>query len=197
MYRRVVVTGIGAVTPYGQSEDFFEQLLAGNSAIGSLSAVPKHIRSYCHVAGQVNDFNPADFVPAKTAGPLKQAKWKTDEIDYINAHATSTVVGDCAEANAIKTFLGESDKKVAVSATKSMTGHMLGAVGSIEAAISCLAIFKNAIPPTINLHSIDPTCVLNHVANTRRSSAFFPTVLATADTTRRWLFRLQRHSSAT
>jgi 3-oxoacyl-[acyl-carrier-protein] synthase II len=96
---------------------------------------------------------------------LSQAKWKTEDIDYINAHATSTVVGDSAEANAIKTFLGESVKKVAVSATKSMTGHMLGAAGSIEAAISCLAIFKNAIPPTINLHSIDPTCVLNHVAN--------------------------------
>lgn len=382
MYKRVVITGIGAITPYGQNEDFFEQLLAGNSAIGSLSAVPKHIRSYCHVAGQVNDFNSADFVPAKTAGrmdrfiqfgvaasllarsdarlpdkfvqpervgvivgssaggfdtietnfhrllkrgpdkcspftvpmfivnmasgwisivtgaegysscvstacatgataigeamrtiqldqadimfaggteasitplcmagfassrvlsgrndapaqasrpfdadrdgfvmsegacvlvleelehaqkrgarvyaeivgfgcvgdaydivaprsdgggarrsmvqALSQAKWKGSDIDYINAHATSTVVGDSAEANAIKTVLGESVNNVAVSATKSMTGHMLGAAGAIEAAISCLAILKNAIPPTINLHSIDPTCVLNHVAN--------------------------------
>jgi len=379
--RRVVVTGIGAITPYGQNENFFERLIAGDSCIGELSGFAEKSKSYCHIAGQVRDFNPIDFVPAKTAGrmdrfiqmaaaasylaradaclpdafvdaervgvivgssaggfstieanfyrmlergpdrcspftvpmlivnmpsgwisilhgaegysscvstacatgasaigeamrtiqlgladvifaggtespitPLcmaafasshvlsrnngnpsqasrpfdssrdgfvmsegacilileemehainrgariyaelkgfgcvsdahdivapradgaggrramnqavQQAGWVVNQIDYINAHATSTVVGDRAEANAISSMLGESLAKVPVSATKSMTGHMIGAAGAIEAAICCLSIVKKIIPPTINLERVDPSCHLNHVS---------------------------------
>jgi 3-oxoacyl-[acyl-carrier-protein] synthase II len=383
MQRRVVITGIGAVTPFGQNANFFDHLIAGHSAIGELSAVPADLRSYCHVAGEVRDFNPTDFVPQKTAsrmdrfiqlavaasilarqdaalpdkfvqpervgvsvgssaggfdtietnfyrmlerGPNKcspftvpmlivnmasgwisiiqgaegysscistacatgssslgdamrtiqlgqadimfaggadapitplcmaafasskvlsgrnqdpagasrpfdndrdgfvmsegacvlileelghaqtrgariyaelvgfgcvsdaydivapredgdgarramlqaigQAGWQACDVEYINAHATSTVVGDRAEANAIAAILGDSLQHVPVSATKSMTGHMVGAAGAIEAAICCLTITTGIIAPTINLHSVDPLCKLNHVANT-------------------------------
>lgn len=382
MYKRVVITGIGAVTPFGQNANFFEQLVAGHSAIGELSAVAPPQRSYCHVAGEVRDFIATDFVPQKMAtrmdrfiqlavaasifarqdaalpdkfdkpervgvsvgssaggfdtieanfhrmlkrGPDKcspftvpmlivnmasgwvsiiqgaegyssclstacatgssslgdamrtiqlgladvmfaggadapitplcmaafasskvlsgrntdpagasrpfdddrdgfvmsegacvlileelghaqtrgariyaeivgygcvsdaydivapredgdgarramlqaigQAGWTADNIDYINAHATSTVVGDRAETNAIRSVLGSSVLDVPVSATKSMTGHMVGAAGAIEAAICCLVIKNSIIPPTINLKSPDPLCNLKHVAN--------------------------------
>jgi 3-oxoacyl-[acyl-carrier-protein] synthase II len=382
MFKRVVITGIGAVTPYGQKENFFDRLVAGDSAIGELSSVARNLWSYCHIAGEVRDFAPADFMPTKTAsrmdrfiqlavaastfarqdahlpdkfadpervgvvvgsaaggfttiessfyrmlerGPDKcspftvpmlivnmasgwvsitqgaegysscvstacatgasalgeamrtiqfgqadvmfaggteapitalcmagfassrvlsarnqnpgeasrpfdkdrdgfimsegacilvleelehalkrgariyaelvgygcvsdafdivspredgsgakramsqaasQAGWKASEVDYINAHATSTSIGDTSEAQGIASFLGDAVATVPVSATKSMTGHMLGAAGAIEAAICSLAISKGIIPPTINLESVDPLCNLHHVAN--------------------------------
>jgi 3-oxoacyl-(acyl-carrier-protein) synthase len=96
---------------------------------------------------------------------ISQAGWQTREIDYINAHATSTLVGDRAEASAITAVLGADLANVTVSATKSMTGHMVGAAGAIEAAICARAITEGLIPPTINLQDIDPLCKLNHVAN--------------------------------
>ncbi len=378
--RRVVITGIGAITPYGQNENFFARLIAGDSAVEQLVDFPEKQRSYCHIAGQVRDFAGADFVPLKTAnrmdrfiqmaaaaslkaredaklpekfddpervgvivgssaggfntiesnfyrmlerGPdrcspftvpmlivnmpsgwisilhgaegysscvstacatgaqaigdamrtiqlgladvmfaggteapitplcmaafassrvlsarnsdpnrasrpfdserdgfvmsegacvlileemehavnrnariyaeikgfgcvgdaydivaprqdgdgarramsqaLQQAGWSGDQLDYINAHATSTAVGDRAESNAIRALLGEHQDTVPVSATKSMTGHMLGAAGAIEAAICALSIYNSVIPPTINLENVDPLCGLNHV----------------------------------
>jgi 3-oxoacyl-[acyl-carrier-protein] synthase II len=378
--RRVVITGIGAITPYGQDADFFAQLAAGKSAIGPLSRVVGEARSYCHIAGEVRDFNPADFIAQKAStrmdrfiqlavaasirarqdaslpdkfddaervgvvvgssaggfdtiesnfhrmlkrGPdkcspftvpmlivnmasgwvsithgaegysscpstacatgssaigeamrtiklgladvifaggsdapitplcmaafasskvlsarnedpaaasrpfdlardgfvmsegacilileelehartrgariyaeivgfgcvsdaydivapredgdgarramqqaIRQAGWESAEIDYINAHATSTMVGDRAEANAIAAVLGEAVTSVPVTATKSMTGHMVGAAGAIEAAICARVITDGIIPPTINLHDVDPLCKLNHV----------------------------------
>jgi len=96
---------------------------------------------------------------------LGQAGWAADQIDYINAHATSTLIGDRSEAAAIRAVLGDQADAVPVSATKSMTGHMLGAAGAIEAAVCCLSIAGGVIPPTINLHEVDPLCQLNHVAN--------------------------------
>ena len=91
-----------------------------------------------------------------------------DEIGYINAHATSTPVGDPEETAAVKTVFGDHARKLAVSATKSMTGHMLGAAGSVEAAITVLAIQHSVIPPTINLQNPDPACDLDYVPNTAR-----------------------------
>lgn len=96
---------------------------------------------------------------------MAQAGWEARQIDYINAHATSTIIGDRSEAAAIQAVLGEHVSTIHVSATKSMTGHMLGAAGAIEAAVCCLSIAKGVIPPTINLHAVDPHCQLNHVAN--------------------------------
>ncbi len=381
-FKRVVVTGIGAITPYGQNENFFDRLVAGDSAIGPLTSIPENARSQCHIAGEVRNFKGADFVPLKSVsrmdrfiqfavaasmlarqdaqlpnelanaertgvivgssaggfdtietnfhrmlnrGPdrcspftvpmlivnmasgwvsivqgakgysscvstacatgasaiveamrtiqlgqadimfaggseapitalcmaafasskvlsvrnsdpagasrpfddgrdgfvmsegscilvleelqhalsrrakiyaeivgygcvsdahdivaprddgngaersmlqaIAQAGWQTAEIDYINAHATSTLVGDRAEAKAIASVLQDNVNHIPVSATKSMTGHMLGAAGAIEAAICCLTIAKSVIPPTINLSAIDPFCALHHVTN--------------------------------
>jgi len=377
--KRVVITGIGAITPYGQNEDFFEQLTAGQSAVTALTAFPEKSQGYCHIAGQVHDFKPEDFVPIKTAnrmdrfiqmaaaasmtarqdaalpdvfdnpnrvgvsvgssaggfatieenfyrmlerGPNKcspftvpmlivnmasgwisilqgakgysscsstacatgasaigdamrtiqlgladvmfaggseapitplcmaafassrvlsgrnsapaqasrpfdsdrdgfvmsegacilvieelehalkrgariyaelkgfgcvsdaydivspredgdgairamseavsQAGWTLDQVDYVNAHATSTLVGDRSEASAISTLFKTCKERVLVSATKSMTGHMLGSAGAIEAAICCLSITKKIVPPTINLVNVDSLCELNH-----------------------------------
>jgi 3-oxoacyl-[acyl-carrier-protein] synthase II len=90
------------------------------------------------------------------------------EVDYINAHATSTPLGDICETRAIKLALGDHSTKCPVSSTKSMTGHLLGAAGGIEAAACALAIQDGIIPPTINLDNPDPECDLSHVPNTAR-----------------------------
>ena len=92
------------------------------------------------------------------ARALEDAGMASDEIDYINAHGTSTQVGDLAEAAAVKRLFGESAGRVAMSSTKSMTGHLLGAAGGIEAAFSILALRDGIIPPTLNLEQPEPTC---------------------------------------
>lgn len=104
------------------------------------------------------------------AQAINQAGWQPSEVDYVNAHATSTTLGDRSEANAIKALFGEDYLNIPVSATKSMTGHMLGAAGAIEAAICCLAIEQSKIPPTINLTAVDEECRLNHVTTTRSTA---------------------------
>jgi 3-oxoacyl-[acyl-carrier-protein] synthase II len=89
-------------------------------------------------------------------------------IDYINAHGTSTPLGDVAETVAVKRLLGERAKKVAVNSTKSMTGHLLGAAGGVEAVFSALALRDQVSPPTINLRTPDPACDLDYVPNEAR-----------------------------
>jgi 3-oxoacyl-[acyl-carrier-protein] synthase II len=101
---------------------------------------------------------------------LKHGKTNPEEIDYINAHATSTGLGDICETKAIKLALGEHAKKVAVSATKSVTGHLLGAAGGVELAASAMAIQTGIIPPTINLENQDPECDLDCVPNIARKA---------------------------
>jgi 3-oxoacyl-[acyl-carrier-protein] synthase II len=103
----------------------------------------------------------------KTA--LADAKIDPARIGYINAHGTSTPQGDVAETIAVKTVFGEHAKKLAVSSTKSMTGHMLGAAGGVEAAFTVLALARGVLPPTINLENQDlPDCDLDYVPNTAR-----------------------------
>lgn len=99
---------------------------------------------------------------------MDHAGVSAEEVDYINAHATSTPLGDICETKAIRMALGAHGDKVAVSATKSMTGHLLGAAGGVELAATILAIRDGIIPPTVNLDDPDPECALNHVANTAR-----------------------------
>jgi 3-oxoacyl-[acyl-carrier-protein] synthase II len=99
---------------------------------------------------------------------LKDARLTHEDLDYINAHGTSTPVGDLAETLAIKAIFGMAAKKIAISSTKSMTGHMLGAAGGIEAVFSILALRDQIIPPTINLDNPDPECDLDFVPHTAR-----------------------------
>jgi len=99
---------------------------------------------------------------------LKDAKLAPSDIGYINAHGTSTKMNDLNETIAIKKVFGDSARKLMVSSTKSMTGHMLGAAGGVETAICALAIARGAIPPTINYTTPDPECDLDYVPNTAR-----------------------------
>jgi 3-oxoacyl-[acyl-carrier-protein] synthase II len=99
---------------------------------------------------------------------IKDAGITATDIDYVNAHGTSTPVGDVAETNAVKYALGDSAYKVAVSSTKSMTGHLLGAAGGVEAVFSVLSIKDQVAPPTINLDCPGEGCDLDYVPNTAR-----------------------------
>ncbi len=99
---------------------------------------------------------------------LADAGINPEEIDYINAHGTSTPAGDLAETSAVKKSFGDHAYKVAVNSTKSMTGHLLGAAGGIEAIFSILAIRDQVSPPTTNIFNQDPECDLDYVANTAR-----------------------------
>jgi 3-oxoacyl-[acyl-carrier-protein] synthase II len=100
---------------------------------------------------------------------LRDGGVEPSEIDYINAHGTSTKYGDEIECSAIKTVFGEHAYKVAISSTKSMTGHLLGAAGGVEAVFSVMSILNGIIPPTINLNNIDPECGnLDYVPHTAR-----------------------------
>jgi len=102
---------------------------------------------------------------------IKDAGLRPEEIDYINAHGTSTPLNDLTETLAIKTVFGEYAKKVPISATKSMTGHLLGAAGSTEAIFTILAIRDGIIPPTINYEEPDPECDLDYVPNVARKKS--------------------------
>jgi 3-oxoacyl-[acyl-carrier-protein] synthase II len=99
---------------------------------------------------------------------LKDANLETSVVDYINAHGTSTPLGDVAETRAVKRLLGPRAGKVAVNSTKSMTGHLLGAAGGVEAVFSVLALRDQVSPPTINLRTPDPECDLDYVPNAAR-----------------------------
>lgn len=99
------------------------------------------------------------------ANALRNAKVASDQVDYVNAHGTSTPLGDIAETLAIKRAFGAHAYNLAMSSTKSMTGHLLGAAAGIEAVFSCLAIRDQVAPPTINLVNQDPACDLNCVPN--------------------------------
>jgi 3-oxoacyl-[acyl-carrier-protein] synthase II len=98
---------------------------------------------------------------------LRVAGIAPDEIDYVNAHATSTPLGDAMESKAIENVFGERalDHELLVSSTKSMTGHLLGGAGGLEAGITLMAMLEQTAPPTMNIHELDPQCRLNYVPN--------------------------------
>jgi len=99
---------------------------------------------------------------------LEEAGMSPAEIDYINAHGTSTPLNDVYETEAIRTVFGKHSKAIAVSSTKSMTGHLLGAAGGVEAMIAVKSVYEGIIPPTINLDHPDPACDLDYVPHKPR-----------------------------
>jgi beta-ketoacyl-acyl-carrier-protein synthase II len=151
---------------------------AGVCILESLEhARKRHARIYCEVVGygitgdayHMSAPAPEGEGAARSmAMALRHARLEPDQIDYINAHGTSTPVGDKCETQAIKTVFGAHAKKLVVSSTKSMTGHLLGAAGAVETAVCALAIQHNIVPPTINYETPDPDCDLDYVPNKAR-----------------------------
>ena len=101
---------------------------------------------------------------------IANAGMQPEEIGYVNAHGTSTPLNDKNETAAFKTIFGDHVNKLAVSSTKSMTGHLLGAAGAIESIASCLAIEREMLPPTINYENPDPECDLDYIPNVARKA---------------------------
>ena len=99
---------------------------------------------------------------------MQDAGISPEEVGYLNAHGTSTPLGDRGETLAVKKTFGPHAYKLAFSSTKSMTGHLLGAAGGIEAVFTVLAIYRRTLPPTINYNTPDPECDLDYVANKAR-----------------------------
>ena len=102
---------------------------------------------------------------------IRDARLEPQQIDYVNAHGTSTPLGDAIETKAMKRVFGDHAQKIAVSSTKSMTGHLLGGAGGLEAGISVLALRDQVLPPTINQESPDPECDLDYIPNQMRKAA--------------------------
>ena len=121
-----------------------------------------------HITAPCEDGNGAARVMAKA---LKDAGIRPDQVTYVNAHGTSTPVGDRIEVAALKTVFGDHVKKLVVGSTKSMTGHLLGAAGGLEASITALAIRDQKVPPTINIDSQDPECDIDAAREGTRSLA--------------------------
>ncbi|MDE3108938.1 MAG: beta-ketoacyl-ACP synthase II, partial [Acidobacteriota bacterium] len=101
---------------------------------------------------------------------LKDAKIQPEDIGYVNAHGTSTPIGDAIETEALKRVFGDRAKKVPISSTKSMTGHLLGGAGGLEAGVSVLALRDQILPPTINHEKPDPACDLDYIPNQARKA---------------------------
>ncbi|HKO11436.1 MAG TPA: beta-ketoacyl-ACP synthase II [Acidobacteriaceae bacterium] len=117
-----------------------------------------------HITGMPDD---GDGCFRSMRNALRSAKLEPHQVDYVNAHATSTPLGDVTESKAMQRFFGEhaTSGKLMISSTKSMTGHLLGGAGGLEAGITILALQNQTAPPTVNLDNADPECVLNYVPN--------------------------------
>jgi 3-oxoacyl-(acyl-carrier-protein) synthase len=101
---------------------------------------------------------------------LKRSELEPGDVDYVNAHGTSTPAGDAAETQAIKEVFGDHARRIAVSSTKSATGHQFGAAGAFEAAVCALAVRDGVLPPTINYRDPDPECDLDYVTEGARQA---------------------------
>jgi 3-oxoacyl-[acyl-carrier-protein] synthase II len=132
---------------------------------------------YCELAGYGNTADAYHLTAPSPNGEgaarcmkmaMRSGGLTIEDVNYINAHGTSTPQGDVCETQAIKTVFGERAKKIAVSSTKGATGHMLGAAGAVEMTVCALAIKHGVVPPTINLQNPDPECDLDYVPNTAR-----------------------------
>ena len=138
-------------------------------------AMKRGAKIYAEVAGFGMSGDAYHMTAPSTDGPrrsmvnaMRDAGVNADQLNYVNAHGTSTPLGDLAETTAVKRSLGAHAKKVAVSSTKSMTGHLLGAAGGVEAVFSALAVHHQVAPPTTNIFNQDPQCDLDYVPNSAR-----------------------------
>ncbi len=138
-------------------------------------AVARGAKIYAELAGFGMSADAGHMTAPNMDGPrramlsaLRNAGVNTDQVDYLNAHGTSTPLGDLNESNAIKAALGDHAKKIVVNSTKSMTGHLLGGAGGIESVFTVLALHHQKSPPTINIFNQDPECDLDYCANTAR-----------------------------
>ena len=169
-----------ASRPFDKDRDGF--VLGDGAGVMVLEEYEHALKRGAHIYAELVGFGMSDDAfhitsPTETGegaaaamrNALKDARLSPSEVDYINAHGTSTPAGDAAESQAIEAVFGEHAMKVAVSSTKSMTGHLLGAAGGVEAIFSVLAIRDNIAPPTINLDNQDPACRLDYVPNQARS----------------------------
>jgi len=144
-------------------------------------AVKRGARIYCELAGfgmSADAFHitspseDGDGAARCMRAAMKDAGINADQVGYVNAHGTSTQAGDLAECNAIKRCFGDASKKLMVSSTKSMTGHLLGAAGGVEAIFCVLGMRDGIVPPTINLDEPGEGCDLDFVPNTARRATF-------------------------
>jgi 3-oxoacyl-[acyl-carrier-protein] synthase II len=169
----------GASRPFDLNRDGF--IIAEGSGMLILEemefAKKRGARIYAELIGFGMSSDASHITAPSLDGPtrcmqaaIKEAQINPEEIDYVNAHGTSTQLNDANETNAIKEVIGDKAYKIPVSSTKSMTGHLLGAAGGIEAAFSVLAIDKGIIPPTMNYHTPDPECDLDYVPNEARDA---------------------------
>lgn len=164
-----------ASRPWDRDRDGF--VMGEGSAILVLEeyehAKKRGAKIYAEIAGY-GATGDANHITSPTAeGPakcmklaLKNAQINLDEVGYINAHGTSTQIGDLNESNAVKLAFGDHAYKLAMSSTKSMTGHLLGGASAIEAVYTIMALNEGILPPTINLDNQDSSCDLNYIANT-------------------------------
>jgi 3-oxoacyl-[acyl-carrier-protein] synthase II len=154
---------------------------AGILVLESLEhAQARGARIYCELAGYAATCDAFHITQPDPEGKglsmamkraMASAEVRPEEVDYINAHGTSTPYNDKFETLAIKKVFGEHSRRLAVSSTKSMTGHLLGAAGGIESVVCVKSIQTQCLAPTINLEDQDPECDLDYVPNTARSSA--------------------------
>ncbi len=142
-------------------------------------ALARNAPIVAEIVGYGNSADALDMVAADETGAgaaramkmaLRKSGLRPDQVSYINAHGTGTPLNDSAETQAIKTVFGDHAYRLAVSSTKSMLGHLMGAAGSVEALICALAVHDGRIPPTINLQQPDPACDLDYVPNVAREA---------------------------
>jgi 3-oxoacyl-[acyl-carrier-protein] synthase II len=170
-----------ASRPFEMERDGF--VMGEGSGILVLEEMNKALERGAHIYGEVGGYGlSGDAYHISAPAPdgdgaiscmsmaIKNAGLKPEDVDYINAHGTSTKLNDLSETLAIKALFGEHAYKVAISSTKSMTGHLLGGTGGIEAIYSLLAIKHGIIPPTINYDTPDPECDLDYVPNKARKT---------------------------
>jgi 3-oxoacyl-[acyl-carrier-protein] synthase II len=165
-----------ASRPFDKSRDGF--VVAEGAAVLVIEALEHALARGAHIYGEILGYATTDDAFHVTAPlengegaakamskALRSAGLTIQDIDYINAHGTGTQLNDASETRAVKAVFGERAYDVPMSSTKSTTGHMLGAAGSVEAIFSLMAIRDQFLPPTINLHEPDPTCDLNYIPN--------------------------------